>query len=295
LWGLPPVAGISTLCFIIAMRSKSTMFWLAAVLASIGASATADGTTIVVGFSKDKVVIAAESRAGDEDRLYNDNACKITALNDRLLFTVSGRYIDRTHGVLGWDAAEQAKTAFSRVSKLPLEFYLAVDVASIWQELLAQNISDHIRATELASLEPNRIYVDGWFLGLSPMGNIQAAYARIATLAGVYPPRLYSPPVVEGEVLDAMRFTVQGEGRAQFVEFLNDTSARAKAERSNTIRLSRTWPPEEADARMAMRLVELLVKYADHPEDVGGPVDAVELKKSGTIHWIQRKPNCKDQ
>ena len=27
---------------------------------------------------------------------------------------------------------------------------------------------------------------------------------------------------------------------------------------------------------------------------VGGPIDAVELDKGGTIRWIQRKSNCKD-
>lgn len=37
-------------------------------------------TTIVVGFSKTKVVIAADSRLTNEDGTHQDTSCKITAL-----------------------------------------------------------------------------------------------------------------------------------------------------------------------------------------------------------------------
>ena len=86
-------------------------------------------TTIVIGFSKSKIVIAADSRRGDENKHFQDDGCKITVLNDKFLFTNSGRYIDRANGVLGWDVSNEAKIAFSKVSQFPLEFYLVKDVA----------------------------------------------------------------------------------------------------------------------------------------------------------------------
>jgi hypothetical protein len=276
------------------MRISSTILRAAVLLLPIAIVASAHGTAIVIGYSKDKIVIAAESRRGDEGKSYEDDACKVTALSDRFLFTVSGRNDDKTDGVLGWDATEQAKSAFSRMSRLPLEFTPALDTASFWEETLLQNINDHIRPSELANLGPTPMYIDGWFLGLSPMGNIQAAYARIGTIPRTYPVRLYAPPVVDGGVLDTMEYRVQGGDQRLFDEFYKASSARAKAESSKTAELFKTWSSEEVDVREVIRMLELIIQYTDRPKDVGGPIDAVELKRGGTVHWIQRKPICKD-
>ena len=116
------------------MKNLSTIFRFLIFLLLIATGAKAHATTIVIGYSKDKIVVAAESRRGDEGKSYVDDACKITALNDRFLFTISGRIDDTTGRVFGWDASEQAKAAFARVWKLPLEFTPVLDVASVWEE-----------------------------------------------------------------------------------------------------------------------------------------------------------------
>jgi hypothetical protein len=71
------------------------------------------------------------------------------------------------------------------------------------------------------------------------------------------------------------------------------TSERAKKEKAITTKESKKWRHDEMDVRLIVRVMRLVLKYSDHPEYVGGPIDAAQLDKGGTIRWIQRKPNCK--
>jgi len=253
------------------------------------------GTIIVVGWSEHKVVIASDSRGREENGSYRDDSCKIVALNDKFLFASSGRPRDVTGGIVGWDAAEQAKTALTTILKqaeggTDSDSYFAKKVADVWRNLMIKNINDHIRRQEVARLKPKQIYVDGLFIAGGPVQS-RVAYAVIARNndnAAFFLPELRVP----SELSDKTTFNATGGESAIFLEFLNDTSDRAKKERLITDRLSKKWTPQEADARMAIRLVDLVIKYGP-PSDVGPPVDAAQLSVGHTIHWIQRKENCK--
>jgi hypothetical protein len=48
--------------------------------------------------------------------------------------------------------------------------------------------------------------------------------------------------------------------------------------------------PGNSDAFKTMRVVELVIRYY-HGNDIGGPVDAVQLGHAGSMHWYARKPN----
>ena len=48
---------------------------------------------------------------------------------------------------------------------------------------------------------------------------------------------------------------------------------------------------EYDDIRRTMRLVDLTAMY-HQGNDVGGPVDAVQLNNDGSVEWYKRKPNC---
>jgi hypothetical protein len=39
-------------------------------------------------------------------------------------------------------------------------------------------------------------------------------------------------------------------------------------------------------------MVDLTIAYHPKPEFVGGRIDAIELSRDGTAHWIQRKEDC---
>jgi hypothetical protein len=78
-----------------------------------------------------------------------------------------------------------------------------------------------------------------------------------------------------------------------FTEFEGDkTSDRAIAERRSWKRLKLKGRP--FDRFKARRLVELTVLYHTPRTDVGGDVDEIELIGTGKPHWIQVKPQCKN-
>ena len=73
------------------------------------------------------------------------------------------------------------------------------------------------------------------------------------------------------------------------VEFATNPSAAARSK-------FESWTPPATgaisnDAIGAIKLVHLTIAL-DRSGDVGGPIDALEMWGDGTIHWIQRKPNC---
>jgi hypothetical protein len=253
------------------------------------------GTVILVGYSKNKIIMTADSRAGDEGKAPTDDACKITALNNKLLFSATGRIFDKTNGIVGWNAPEQAKQAFEQISNqmpVPGDGFTRY-VAQLWAQLVSQNIASHIRAEEYATLRPHRLYLDGIFAGIGPTGNIQTGYVIVGSdvPSGPGSRRMGYTGVREMSLSDTVDYFVLGHTKT-LNEFINATTGRAKAEKAVTLKQSRTWPFLDADARMAIRLTELIIKYADHPEQVHGPVDAVEVDKGGTMRWIQRKANC---
>ena len=107
----------------------------------------ATGTVIVYGFSKNKIVIASDSRATNEDGSYLDDFCKITELNKTMVFTVSGRFADITGGRVGWDADLEAKRAIAEVAKRqpnpkhPSSLYFVGDTATLWVDHLRRRCS----------------------------------------------------------------------------------------------------------------------------------------------------------
>ncbi|MGO9403468.1 MAG: hypothetical protein ACLPVW_08365 [Terriglobales bacterium] len=265
------------------------------LLATTSAFAQVKSSTIIVlGESKHKIVIAADSRMSEEDGSYRDDGCKIAALNNKFLFATSGRSFDITHGIVGWDATEQARTALALVLQAErtteLTHSFVMEIANEWATLIFNNVTAHIRPEEFVTMKQDQLFVDGTFITLeAPEPNIAyTAFRRDGNTT-----KFLTPMISTGHLPDKMAFTAIGSGYSTFIEFLNNTSPRAKKEQRITTRLAKRWEPEQADARMAIRLVDLVIKYSPEP-DVGGRVDAADLTVGQPVHWIQRKPNCKD-
>jgi hypothetical protein len=81
-----------------------------------------------------------------------------------------------------------------------------------------------------------------------------------------------------------------GAGRSEiYTEYINRISRRAIAETNawNALAGSPTF-----DEFRAIRLVELTEALHPRHDVIGGPVDAVEIRRNGQIVWIKRKSNC---
>ena len=77
-----------------------------------------------------------------------------------------------------------------------------------------------------------------------------------------------------------------------FLEFVDVTSKRSKDEAMNW-KPPVGFKPEDLDILKTIRLVELTEKYWD--DDVGGPIDAIQFSRDGTLRWYSRKKNCQDK
>jgi hypothetical protein len=70
-------------------------------------------------------------------------------------------------------------------------------------------------------------------------------------------------------------------------EFVMKTSERAKTEDRNS-------RPAGDDAQLAIHFAELAIKY-QRSNEIGGPIDAVQLSRDGSVKWAARKQNCQDK
>src|SRR5262249_39507454 len=70
-----------------------------------------------------------------------------------------------------------------------------------------------------------------------------------------------------------------------YLEFSGLTSERAKAEEKRWIKPKGT----SAELLTMIHYIKLAEKY---DKEVGGPVDALEFRKDGSVKWLHRKKNC---
>jgi hypothetical protein len=247
------------------------------------------GTVIIVGYSRDKIIVVAESRQAGEKGEHFDNGCKITALNDKFFFSASGRAEDMTHWVVGWSAHDQAKEILDATSK---ESRTARNMAIDWGKIMVNRINRYIRPEEKGKLIPRKVYLTGLCAGISPAGDTEIAEVNVEPVVvngkEVFGATMPSDNSVEvPPVSDKMNYIVLGREADLFNELFYATSERAKREKAITTKESKKWRHDEMDVRLIVRVMGLILKYSDHPEYVGGPIDAAQLDKGGTIRWIQ--------
>jgi len=79
-------------------------------------------------------------------------------------------------------------------------------------------------------------------------------------------------------------------GRSEIVtEFLGLTTERARVEAERLAHETNGLSNDEREARWMIRLVDLTIKLLPDTVDVGGPIDALELRTGEPLRWIQRK------
>ena len=268
------------------------------------------GTVIVVERSKQKVIIAADSRANFGNGRYQDSACKITALSDRLIFAAAGIVSDSSLFIpryLRFGAREQARRAFSAYSptaKGEMRLDVVGQTASRWARLMGLRFARASRAAPgevrewLRRIDPGheRTLTIGIFAGLESNGELEVVIENIE-----YTEQNTSAPVavsmmepfnIPNEWPDNV-FAFRPFGRTRIVaEMLAGKTDRAMKEALAMRPLRENLSPNAFERLRAIRLVDLTIAYDPEPEFVGGPIDAIELARGGRATWIQRKSGC---
>ncbi len=250
------------------------------------------GTTVIVGISPKRIVIAADSRLTDrQTEKHDDNACKIMALRGQLIFAMTGTsqaYALDSSGRVLWDGHDVLRTT---ADAFPSDSSLIDGLPDKWA---ASMLPIFASVAPFAKWTPGFI-ATGVFGGVGKTGQLvlkQVAFnydpsslenltASVQTLSGI------STPGSEGEM------NYGAFGLSNIVqEFLTQMSFRAKDEADSWRFEMSASSEQEREWRKAARLADLAVAYEPGGE-VGGNIDVVELTAAGP-RWLQRKPQCPD-
>lgn len=281
------------------------------------------GTVIIVGVSKDKVIIAADSRdLHGKDALgrevYDDRQCKLAALGGKVLYGATGLVVDYAqvlpHG-LHVDAKEEARKAFLIAPKRMKMFESlsafcsppSCDPKTFPDQTFVESVADEWK-TELTSafIQSSLFELERWLSEFSPKTReigITGIFARIS-------PTNEIQVFVERIACKEWKATSKGDDHipCDFIdggasipptlelhwypfgitdtatEYINQMTPRAVAE-------VKQWKTMK-DWEIAIRLVDLTIAFSSESEHVHGPIDVVELDRNGKVSWKQNPQNC---
>ena len=278
---------------------------LLAALSSGRAEAQIDfGTAIVVGVSQDRVVVAANTGPVAQD---GRGSCKVTILGGKVLYGAAGVVADTASAIPNtWaiDASSAAKASFEAA---PQRMQACATASSCTSDpkSLPENVAQGWADSMLGSLATaSNIGTDDWklgagvtaiFAGVGPTGEMEAVVDQIvcekpgaqAAEASDKPPSYCQPH------LDFSKKIIPPKGHTVWIplgitdianEYLRQTSDRAKQD-------VKEWPNLQ-EWQIAYRLVDLTLAYVPKKYNVGGPIEALELRRNGSVRWIQNPQHC---
>jgi hypothetical protein len=250
------------------------------------------GTLLVVYFSQDKIVLAADSLTlikggGTEKREYS---CKIAALGKNTLFAAAGRTGYRKEGpadpVPDWTAIGEAQRIYTQHPTEPPEI-----LSDYWEQALIANLIAQLKSSSTGrqiveddAARHERILTSGLFLYAPPHGDFQSKLSRVT-----YPRRNFFEAKY-GDIPTS--YLALGEPNAVRIvlEYVSLQSDRAKEEAEEWNQQQQSLKGDK-EALRAKRLVELAIKH-DQSGEIGGEIDVAILRKNGTVEWAAN-PNCK--
>lgn len=244
------------------------------------------GTVVVFRILPDRVIVAADSKAIRDNGPPRYTDCKISAFRERVVFASTGHqgYVYRRFPdtLRTWSNISEARNA--------VRHFGAIESANARAKALGDSWVESIR--------------DLW----QSLANVHLDYVKSQARDGVICSVLFAAAdelnvavvvhqvVLRGHRIEVTSPDIRGCAIDQCVfgppvasEYVGLTSERARAETwsASTELLART----SKEMLKAVRLVDLTIAY-DETEVVGPPIDALDLRASGTVQWFQRKYAC---
>ena len=255
------------------------------------------GTIVVFIVSKDRVVIAADSRSvsSQSGRLPTDDACKITALGTRLLFAEAG-ISDEGHTLLAnrnWSVQQEALAAFAKFQKSRKHLDAVEQVSRDWltamkwiyRRSLKQYGQDILR-------HPSNVLTQSRFLGINEAGKIEGRWIDI-----VFDRTQLEAGKVVVKIRDKpwempVQPLVVTMGNAEVVlSFLRKSGDYGHSALEHWL-AGNPAPPGDINLAAAKFLVEYAEDNSPPADGIGGPIDEVEMLPGQGVQWVNRKPGC---
>jgi len=240
------------------------------------------GTVVVSGHSKTKLVLATESRNADAP---SSDMCKILVLDSRTVFAGAGIAGHAKY----WNAYAEVAYAFEKAKPSQGSSQLrntATDFGDRFSRAVNKALKiDRDASKRLIEDEENRVF-NALFLGFTE------GVAEIYQIQVIYDPLTDKASASLDTFVqeDDLRFGAGGRNET-VVEVISGASEFGRSELKKWEKMQKEFPQQDRDVRWAMKLVELTIGYNPHREDVGGPIDGLEITRDG-IRWVQCKPKC---
>jgi hypothetical protein len=255
------------------------------------------GTVVVIFYSRDRVVLAADSRVTDSGpgAPHQDNQCKVADLGRETIFAASGftRYnFGPDQGMPAFDVFREAASV-SRSPKAGTPDR-ARAMAESWghsvKDALDTGLTRHPREV-LTLLHGKSTQLAGAIFAGRDAAGLVVYYVTLSCeceeshkYSSLHITKL--KPVDDGMPAASMGTS---ETMDLFSEVADGSSARGVAERDAWIAVA-TNP--ERDAYVTIRTGEFILRNSkDHT--VAGPINALELTAQGQVRWVKRENNCR--
>jgi hypothetical protein len=241
------------------------------------------GSIAVTSVSDDRLIVAADSRATDDNgHRIDDLECKIHMVGKNLILIPLGK----AHFGNVLDGADLAHKIYSANPNANTE-----KIATLWGQQMQSGlemIGKRSQKTLLGGLQKDDVVLAlGIFAGADANGKISAYQSVIKYKVDGNKIILSN----DTETLPQGTTTVFFHGRSEAQEFLSGKTKRAY---DRNIELMEELESKHITDYVPYRLiaaVEAAIAWAND-EAIGGNVDALILYKGGKIEWLQRKNNC---
>jgi hypothetical protein len=251
------------------------------------------GSIGVTYFSQDKIVMAADSRGTvtvGNKQTPNDHECKVGAFGRDAVFNITGflGYASKGPGdpVTSWRVMDLAHLA---ARAYPVAAGHLREIAEAWGELIATNTK--LLYSKYPKMVTSMAHSQMGVIAVGTFGGFDTSRQLVLFMTEIRLNPSVSVPVTTKTIqAKCAPHNFCASGRIDiFTEFDNITSQRSIDE-------SRMWRPSsldlgDYDLLRTIRFVELASMF-HRGNDIGGPIDAVELQRSGALRWYAQKPNC---
>lgn len=252
------------------------------------------GTVIFVDFAKDEITVASDSRTIlPEIEGHDDTECKISAFGDKFIFALAGMAKKNDPG--GWNGHLIARKIWESESASKTDAAeLVLSVSEKWTIAMDEIYGNpEIVRTKRHYQPDNAIFANSFFAATDKTGKLVVRGVDISFDLPLFDStgkiRLIHTPnaVREGGSGSAGHDEIIGE-------FMSQSTPRAAE-------FMRWWVPQISTfsrsakrAAVASKLIELSILLHAHQEELGFPIDVVQLRPRAGVHWVSNNKNCPD-
>jgi hypothetical protein len=256
------------------------------------------GTTVIIlGYSRDKIILAADSRATMGDGSYNDHFCKVISLGNDVIFAATGIVSDSSQDLpedARFEAYSAVRKAYDEIkqkapeAKMALNIHKSVidQVALQWSVDLGSRL---VKASKLSAWtnQPGGGKITGVFVAQEENKMKALAETLICTPQNIAHNCDFEVSTFEmSEDIHFQPFGTTDVAMQSILPTSNEWGHFEELKSKN---------PDQADRAFVIRLAELTEDFSTFKKFVGGKIDAVELVPGKKLYWIQQKCECKQK